>query len=323
MTFTPNTYEPLVSIVIPVYNGSSYLREAVDSALSQTYPKIEVLVINDGSTDNGRTEEVARSYGEKIRYFSKPNGGVASALNKGIKEMKGDYFSWLSHDDVYLPDKVRTQIDILRGLENKSTLLYSDFECIDEKGVHISFLRVPPFNTDHFQEELLTNPPALHGCTLLIHKQCFTKAGLFDETLKTTQDYALWFLLAGIYPYRHIPQALVRSRQHAEQGSRTLVSIHDKEKEELNIWMIDRLKEQKKLSNTQNVPARVFLKASVRLYLGDLPDASRYALKTGIGELNNASFSDRIIGIYWIIMFGYRVLLRSMKSLLKKMLLKP
>ncbi|MDD1681509.1 MAG: glycosyltransferase, partial [Methanoregula sp.] len=72
---------PKVSIIIPVYNGSNYLREAVDSALAQTYPNTEVIVVNDGSDDEGRTEAVAHSFGGRIRYFSKENGGVSSALN--------------------------------------------------------------------------------------------------------------------------------------------------------------------------------------------------------------------------------------------------
>ncbi len=92
---------PKVSIVIPVYNGSDFLREAIDSALAQTYRNIEIVVVNDGSQDDGKTEHVALSYGNKIRYFSKPNGGVASALNRAIREMTGEYFSWLSHDDLY------------------------------------------------------------------------------------------------------------------------------------------------------------------------------------------------------------------------------
>ena len=72
---------PRVSIVIPAYNGSDYMKEAIDSALAQTYPDVEVLVVNDGSDDDGRTEAIALSYGDRIRYFRKGNGGVASALN--------------------------------------------------------------------------------------------------------------------------------------------------------------------------------------------------------------------------------------------------
>ena len=82
-----NMEMPLVSIVIPVYNGADYLGEAIDSALKQSYSNCEILVVNDGSTDDGRTEQVALSYGDKIRYFSKENGKVSTALNLGIKEI--------------------------------------------------------------------------------------------------------------------------------------------------------------------------------------------------------------------------------------------
>lgn len=83
---------PLVSIVIPVYNGGDYLKEAIDSALAQTYNNIEILIINDGSDDGGITENIALSYGERVRYFCKKNGGVATALNLGIRNMRGGVF---------------------------------------------------------------------------------------------------------------------------------------------------------------------------------------------------------------------------------------
>ena len=125
-----NEFQPLVSIVIPVYNGSNYMREAIDSALAQSYERVEVIVVNDGSTDD--TEQIALSYGERIRYFRKENGGVSSALNLGIKEMKGEYFSWLSHDDLYTPDKIEVQIDALRGLEEKNALVLCKAEFINK-----------------------------------------------------------------------------------------------------------------------------------------------------------------------------------------------
>ncbi len=125
--------EPLVSIVIPVYNGANYVAEAIDSALAQTYSRIEVLVINDGSNDNNATRDIALSYGERIRYIEKENGGVASALNRGIKEMNGDYFSWLSHDDLYFPQKVQTQVDFLILLGCKDVIVYSDYRHVGSK----------------------------------------------------------------------------------------------------------------------------------------------------------------------------------------------
>ena len=87
-------YTPKVSIVIPAYNASNYLSEAIDSALKQTYENIEIIVINDGSGDDGATRQIALSYGDKIRYYEKENGGSSSALNLGIVDMTGEWFSW-------------------------------------------------------------------------------------------------------------------------------------------------------------------------------------------------------------------------------------
>lgn len=92
---------PKVSIVIPVFNGSDYLDKAIQSALNQSYQNVEIIVVNDGSNDGGKTAEIAKSYGDNIRYIEKENGGVSSALNRGIEAMTGEYFSWLSHDDEY------------------------------------------------------------------------------------------------------------------------------------------------------------------------------------------------------------------------------
>ncbi|MBM3276054.1 MAG: glycosyltransferase family 2 protein [Candidatus Sericytochromatia bacterium] len=122
-----------VSIVIPVYNGANYLREAIDSALAQTHPDVEVLVVNDGSTDGGATDAIARSYGDRIRYLDKENGGVSSALNLGIANATGDYISWLSHDDVFLPEKISRSLEALERTDPR-TIIYTDIEMIDEAG---------------------------------------------------------------------------------------------------------------------------------------------------------------------------------------------
>lgn len=106
---------PKVSIVIPVYNGANYLKEAIDSALAQDYGNYEVIVVNDGSNDSGETEKIALSYGDKIRYLKKENGGVATALNFAIEKAEGEYVSWLSHDDAYFSNKLSSQIAALNA----------------------------------------------------------------------------------------------------------------------------------------------------------------------------------------------------------------
>lgn len=211
---------PKVSIVIPVYNGSDYVSEAIDSALAQTYPNIEVLAINDGSNDQGRTEGILVSYGSRIRYINKPNGGVASALNVGIREMEGAYFSWLSHDDLYLPEKVQVQMEYALKAD-RPTVYYSDFETIDEKGHSLGVHAVPHVAPAALRPSLMLSAN-LHGCSLLVPRQAFDEVGLFDESLRTTQDYDLWFKMAVRLPFEHVPKVLVQARLHKDQGTHKL-----------------------------------------------------------------------------------------------------
>ncbi len=210
-------FNPKVSIVIPVYNGSNYMREAIDSALAQTYKNIEVIVINDGSDDNGATRKIAHSYGDRIRYFEKKNGGVSTALNLGIRVMKGDYFSWLSHDDVYLPDKVKYQLEYLSEIDEKICVLSSDFCFIDSESKHLYDYKYRLTDPEKLNYNMIVE--GVHGCTLLIPKLCFDKIGSFNEELKTTQDYDLWFKIGGKYRFEHISEVLIKSRIHSEQNT--------------------------------------------------------------------------------------------------------
>jgi glycosyltransferase involved in cell wall biosynthesis len=213
----------LVSIVIPVYNGANYLREAIDSALAQTYPHVEILVVNDGSRDEGKTEAIALSYGDKIRYIAKENGGVATALNRGVREMKGEYFSWLSHDDVYYPHKVEAQVRFLAQQPQKEIVLYSNFDVIDKDSRLVRHGTMTPVAPRDFVRELITRDP-IHGCTTLVPKSAFDKTGLFNESLRTTQDYDLWYRMAKRFDFVGMDQRLIGSRTHDEQGTVTLAA---------------------------------------------------------------------------------------------------
>ena len=215
--------KPKVSIIIPIYNGADYMKEAIDSALAQTYDNLEILVINDGSKDDGATDKIARSYGDKIKYIKKENGGVSTALNLALKEMTGDYFSWLSHDDAYYPEKVEREILFLNDnhLLNEKVILYSDYDLMNEKG------KV----TDHSvkDHEMLEQKPeyallrgTVNGLSLLIPKKAFTECGNFDESLRCAQDYDLWYrMMKKGYKFIHIPEILVITRIHAKQDTQT------------------------------------------------------------------------------------------------------
>jgi glycosyltransferase involved in cell wall biosynthesis len=230
---------PKVSIVIPVYNGENYMREAIDSALAQSYKNIEVIVVNDGSKDGGKTEEIAKGYGNLIRYFSKPNGGVATALNLAIKEMTGDYFSWLSHDDIYYPNKIEVQVKFIEQ-QKAPVILYSDIEMIEEESKMINITRYPHIDPKHFRVALVKDS-IINGCTLLIPKICFETHGVFNECLRYTQDYDLWFRLSEKYWFIHQPEVLVKSRQHPQQDSRAKNTESIKECNEIEIEFLHKL----------------------------------------------------------------------------------
>ena len=195
------SFKPLVSIIIPVYNGENFMCEAIDSALAQTYPNIEILVINDGSTD--KTDEIARSYGDKIRYFSKENGGVSTALNLGIKEMRGEYFSWLSHDDVYTPDKIEAEIRVELESGSSHTMICCRSFQIDKfskpiKNIKKRIKSFPKNKLIDSQEALIyiLKYGVFNGCSLLIPKRIFVDFDLwFDEYLRYSQDEFLWYLM--------------------------------------------------------------------------------------------------------------------------------
>ncbi|WNR43884.1 glycosyltransferase [Paenibacillus roseipurpureus] len=234
---------PKVSIVIPVYNGSNFMKEAIDSALTQTYSNIEVIVVNDGSNDNGATDSIASSYGDKIRYFSKPNGGVSTALNLGITEMTGDYFSWLSHDDVYKPEKVAKQMEFLQGLEgneNMNTIVYGGYELINDKSKTIDVIDYSKlYENSQLSVSLFPVFRGLaNGCTMLIPKSQFDRVGLFDVGLRTTQDYELWFRLFRGAIVKFCPGIYLKSRIHSNQTGRTNRE-HTNECEKLWISMLD------------------------------------------------------------------------------------
>lgn len=225
---------PLVSIIIPVYNGANYLKEAIESALSQSYTNIEILVINDGSKDNGDTEKIALSYGEKIRYFSKQNGGVATALNLAIKEMKGEYFSWLSHDDYYYTNKIEVQIKAIRDNGDPKTIVYGAYDLLETETGKITHI---DSGTIYEMEKLQTSifpvlMGSIHGCAMLIHKSHFERCGIFNEQLRTTQDYDLWFRIFRGQKTIYLSESLVVARVHSKQGSKTLV-CHELERNEL------------------------------------------------------------------------------------------
>lgn len=235
---------PLVSVIIPVYNGANYMREAIDSVLEQTYPNIEVLVINDGSNDEGKTEEIALEYGNKIRYITKANGGVASALNEGIRHMQGEYFAWLSHDDVFYKEKIEKQVETLQKSENLITACaYNIFYDVGRK-IAVPF--VDFYGKENVEKNVFS---VIHSLIqfggVLLHRSIFDKYGLFREDLRTTQDYEFLFRVLRKEKCVYSNELLYGIRYHEEQGSNTISSV-PKDRDEMYSMFISELDDRER-----------------------------------------------------------------------------
>lgn len=238
---------PLVSIIIPVYNGANFLSEAIDSALSQTYKNIEIIVVNDGSKDN--TEEIALSYGDKIFYYSKSNGGVSSALNLGIERMKGDYFSWLSHDDLYAPRKIEKEVELLAKYESEILIASCGTSLIDEKGKPVMSARdcklVGYVDSKKMFSNMFSDEASLGGCSFLIPKKVFDEVGGF-KPLKYTQDVECWgrMMISG-FNYVVVSDNLVFSRVHSNQTTNQYPELYYQERSIYCNYLVDYIIEKK------------------------------------------------------------------------------
>lgn len=278
---------PLVSIIIPVYNGANFMREAIDSALAQTYKNIEILVINDGSTDN--TEEIALSYGEKIKYFKKENGGQSTALNFGIERMNGEYFSWLSHDDVYYPNKVEYQVTQLLKFAGQKIILYSDYDMIDSHSTIISEGKAKDTSPERFRLQLLLSSP-INGCAALIPKEAFSESVFFNTKRPHTSDVEAFFNMAATYKFIHSANKLIKSRIHSGQMTHKKANYH---KYESNLFLIDSLK---KMSDDEFAQAgehcpEVYLKIATNWAGRGYKKAYKLALKEYKGKSKSIQFS--------------------------------
>ena len=210
-----------VTIVIPVYNGEKYIVEAINSAKTQTWNEIEIIVVNDGSTDN--THEICKQI-EGITYLIKPNGGTASALNCGIRASHGRWIHWLSADDVLYPTAIADMLEVISTIPNsKNYIYYSHYDIIDQYGVFINDFIEPLSrnyqNREDRFKELMGNFYG-NGSTSMIHSSVFKKIK-FDEKLPYFEDYDFWLhaMSIGMDMYL-VDKKTLKYRNHDGQMTR-------------------------------------------------------------------------------------------------------
>lgn len=208
-----NKIPTLVTIVLPAYNHGKYLHEAIQSVLLQTYPCIELLVFNDGSTDD--TSDILASYGKQFYWESHKNIGQSATLNKGWRMSKGEIVSYLSADDCLEPTAVEMAVDSLRN--TNAELVYGDYYLTDADSNVIDEVYAPEFNYSDMVSNIVVQP----GPGVFFYKNAFDKIGGWNESLRQIPDYDYWLRLGLMGDFNRIPKFLARYRVH--EGSQSYI----------------------------------------------------------------------------------------------------
>jgi len=265
-----------VSIIIPVYNSEKYLHECIDSALNQSYSDIEIIAVNDGSHDSSLS--ILKQYGEKIIVIDKTNGGTASALNTGINVMSGEWFKWLSDDDILEKDSISELLSIAKSYKNPSDyIFYSNQNLIDKNGMIIGEVIESNHNdlTSFQQGVLLLNKHFGNPNSSLMHKSIFKKCGLFNENIEYYEDHEFWLRSILLFNCKLIlvPKKTLKYRIHSNSLSSTKLVYRFEKHIEINSLILNQLTYDKKeefLSALQNYRKTLPVIIRIRSTLKDI-----------------------------------------------------
>ena len=208
--------QELVSVIIPTYNRANYLVQSLESVLAQTYRNLEVIVVNDGSTDE--TKATLEPYLNRIAYIEKENGGKSSAVNLGLKHIRGEYVWVFDDDDIALSELVESQMAIFDSRPEVGFIYsgYAFFEGKDPSDVTETVEAVLPPEGEMLG--LLLNGNFISSVSVIVRRECYDRVGCYDERLVRAQDYDMWIRLARAgFKAGVIRQPLVRVRKHEGQ----------------------------------------------------------------------------------------------------------
>lgn len=195
---------PIVTIVTPSYNQGRFIRETIESVLSQDYPAIEYMVIDGASTDD--TVSILKSYGSRISWISEPDRGQSEAINKGWKRATGEILAWLNSDDVYLPGAISAAVTHLQNHRDVA-LIYGDGFHIAQDGKTLGRFPSEPFSTGRLKETCFIAQPAT-----FVRRSVIEQVGFIRDSLRYCMDYDLWIRISKQYrlEYVRVPMASIR-----------------------------------------------------------------------------------------------------------------
>lgn len=203
----------LVSVVIPAYNAEKYLREAVDSALAQSYPECEIVVVDDGSTDG--TGAILDGYGNRIRVIRQVNSGSAAACNAGVAAATGAWIAFLDADDVWLPDKLSRQVEQC----GHAPISHTDSVCFGEslgREVRRSTFE-QPYSGFVLEHLLVRN--FITKSSVMVRRELFMACGGFETNFPGVEDWPLWLQICARNELAYLPEVVLRYRVHMKSKS--------------------------------------------------------------------------------------------------------
>ena len=248
--------KPLVTVLIPTYNRGWVLKEAIDSVLSQDFEDFELIVVDDGSTDN--TQDILDGYDRDIMVLRQDNRGVSAARNAGIASASGRFIAFLDSDDLWLPGKLASQVDFFNS--NPEALICQTEELWIRNGKRVNPKnRHKKFSGMIFKHSLplcIVSPSAV-----MLKKSLLNKTGVFDESLPACEDYDLWLRISCKYPVFLIDTPLIIKRGgHEDQLSRT------PKLDKYRIQALKKIIESSLLSQDQHIDAVKMLKEKCEIY---------------------------------------------------------
>ena len=204
-----------ISVIIPAYNVESYLAEAIDSALLQTVPPAEIIVVDDGSTDG--TQRVAERFENKIRYFRQPNAGPGRARNRGLAEARSDWVAFLDGDDIWLPRKLQLQTEAIGRFDKpvilSSQMVYFTSTTQHRPLIHDIFLKLDKMTTESF----VAAQPGCSTSTVIAPRKAALRSlvGSMNVSTRGPEDYDMWLRLSTRLDIWRMPDVLAAYRMIA------------------------------------------------------------------------------------------------------------
>lgn len=216
----------LVSVIIPSFNHAPYLRECVDSVLAQDHEALEVIVVDDGSSD--ASLEILRSYGARIQLLQQHRGRQARARNLALGVARGEFIAFLDSDDRYRPGRLSAAVTAFRA-HPQAALVWADHVLIDEHGKPQAEVRWTPRHAD-FRRELIAGNPICNA-TATVKRCVLHEIGGFDERVPRVCDGAAWYQIAARgHAFVHLPQTVLDYRQHGGNDSARFAPMtHDRD----------------------------------------------------------------------------------------------